>query len=523
VKIDRRSTLTGLAAVSVAPVAFGAEALAGAKVETSSGAYRGTKTGGVMRFLGIRYGEDTRHTRFARPKPATPHSDTRVADTYGTSAPQIGSPHHTSEDCLFLNVWTPDTDSRAKRPVMVYIHGGAYAAGSGSDALYDGQRLASKGDVVLVTLNHRLNAFGYLSLSHVWPGHFPDSGNAGQWDLVLALQWLKRNIVAFGGDPSRIMLFGQSGGGAKIATLMATPAAAGLFHRVATMSGQQVTASGPLNAAKRATAFLAALGTPTRPEDLLAMPTEAFVEKLNLRDPINPERKLYFGPVFDGRMLHRHPFWPDAPTQSSDIPMILGNTKDETRNLIGRREPDMFALDWNALPQHLARHMRCDISPTLVASTYRSAYPDLSPSDIFFAATTAGRSWRGQVEEADARARENGPTWVYQFDLPSPDDGGKWGAPHTIDIAHAFDNLDKPGAFSGNSQGAQRVADQLSNSFIQLARTGDPNHSGLTHWPRYSLPERQTMIFDGTSRAAADPRKTERELFAKVPFTQWGS
>ena len=289
------------------------------------------------------------------------------------------------------------------------------------------------------------------------------------------------------------------------------------------MSGQQVTASGPLNAAKRATAFLAALGTPTRPEDLLAMPTEAFVEKLNLRDPINPERKLYFGPVFDGRMLHRHPFWPDAPTQSSDIPMILGNTKDETRNLIGRREPDMFALDWNALPKHLARHMRCDISPDLVASTYRSAYPDLSPPDIFFAATTAGRSWRGQVEEADARARENGPTWVYQFDLPSPDDGGKWGAPHTIDIAHAFDNLDKPGAFSGNSQAAQQVADQLSNSFIQLARTGDPNHSGLTHWPRYSLPERHTMIFDRTSRAAADPRKTERELFAKVPFTQWGS
>ena len=523
-KIDRRSTLAGLVALPVAPNAFGSNAaFASAKVETSSGAYRGTTSGNILRFLGIRYGEDTRQTRFDRPLPAKRHAGLVDADTYGPSAPQTGSSHVTSEDCLFLNIWTPGPDPRAKRPVMVYIHGGAYAAGSGSDALYDGERLSAQGDVVVVTLNHRLNAFGYLSLAQIWPEQFPDSGNAGQWDLVLALHWLRENIAAFGGNPSNIMLFGQSGGGAKIATLMATPTAAGLFHRAATMSGQQVTASGPLNAANRARTYLSALGSPASPEALLALPTSALLEQLNTRDPINPERRLYFGPVFDNRMLPRHPFWPDAPAQSSSIPMILGNTKDETRNLIGRREPEMFSLDWDSLPQHLARHMRCDISPVLVAETYRSAYPDWSATDVFFAATTAGRSWRGQVEEADARAREKGPTWVYQFNLPSPDDGGKWGAPHTIDIAHAFDNLDKPGAFSGLSQTARQVADQFSKSFIQFARSGDPNQPGLPDWPRYTLPKRHTMVFDAVSQTLADPRRIERELFAKVPFTQWGS
>lgn len=501
----------------------GSKATAPSLVETSSGTYRGMTDGGILRFLGMRYGEDTRRTRFARPIPAQPHDGVMDAFRYGDSAPQTSSLHATSEDCLHLNVWTPDTDVRAKRPVMVYLHGGAYAAGSGSDELYDGSRLATKGDVVVVTLNHRLNAFGYLYLGQIWPERFGDSGNVGQWDLVLALQWLKANISKFGGDPDRVMLFGQSGGGAKIATLMAAPAAKGLFHSAATMSGQQVTASGPLNATKRARSFLSALGNLDQPDALLDLPTDALNEALDTHDPINPERKLYFGPVFDSRLLPRHPFWPDAPQQSASIPMILGNTRDETRNLIGRREPDMFDLGWASLPHHLARHMRCDIDPHFVTATYRATYPKWSASEVFFAASTAGRSWRGQVEEADARAHQDGPTWVYQFNLPSPQDDGKWGAPHTIDIAHAFDNLHKPGAFSGNTTAAQRVADELSRSFINLARHGDPNHAGLTAWPRYALPERQTMIFDATSRAEPDPRRIERELFAKAPFTQWGS
>ncbi len=492
-------------------------------VQTSNGPVKGIRDGGLHVFKGVRYGADTAITRFDKPRAPEPWSDVIQCTDYGKASPQRGD-RSQAEDCLFLNVWTPGLERDAKRPIMFYIHGGAYNSGSGSDELYDGRRLAEAGDVVVITVNHRLNAFGYLYLPLVMNGALPDSGNAGQWDLILALKWVQANAVAFGGDPDRVMVFGQSGGGAKIATMMASPAAKGLFHAAATMSGQQVTACGPLNGKARAMAFLDKVGVkPGDVDALKSMPVEKLIEGLSARDPINPEHGLYFGPVLDDRMLTRHPFWPDAPAQSAKIPMILGNTHDETRNLIGRREPDAFDMTWDELPAHIAHHMRCDILPETVVSTYRKAYPNYSAADVFFAATTAGRSWRGQVEEADVRARENGPTWVYQFDWPSPDDGGKWGAPHTIDIAAAFGNLDKEGAFMGADANARRVSDQLQHAFISLARHGDPNHPGLPTWKKHRLPERATMVFDAETRLVDDPRKVERELFAKVPFTQWGT
>ena len=495
--------------------------------ETSWGRVRGHRQGGVCVFKGIRYGADTAQTRFSQPRQPTPWRDVIDATEYGASAPQKRPDGPASEDCLFLNVWTPAIADDARRPVMVYFHGGAYASGSGSSPLYDGTNLAIKGDVVVITVNHRLNAFGYLSLQQLNPD-FPDSGNAGMWDLVLALRWIQANAAAFGGDASRIFVFGESGGGAKIATLMAAPSAKGLFHSAATMSGQQVTACGPLNGRKRAETFLRAAGVdPADTQALMAAPMEQLVEALSGADPINPDRGLYFGPVLDGRFLTRHPFWPDAPAQSAGIPMILGNTKDETRNLIGSKQPETFDLDWADLPALLAVHMRCDIDPAEVIGTYRTLYPDWSASDVFFAAATAGRSWRGQVEEADARAVQDGPTWVYQFDLGSPEDGGKWGAPHTIDIAFAFDNLDRSGVHDGTRVPTggvyARVADELSRAFISMARNGHPNHAGLPQWDTHTLPNRQTMIFDAATRVENDPRQGERELFAKVPFTQWGT
>jgi para-nitrobenzyl esterase len=201
-------------------------------VSTLHGRVRGARQDGVLTFKGVRYGADTGPRRFQPPLPPAPWGDIRDALTFGPGAPQRGqgADGPTSENCLFLNVWTPGADA-ARRPVMVYIHGGAYSAGSGSSPLYDGTRLASRGDVVVVTLNHRLGALGYLSLGRLEP-RFADSGNVGQLDLVLALQWVRDNIAAFGGDPGKVMLFGQSGGGAKIATLMAMPAARGLFHRL---------------------------------------------------------------------------------------------------------------------------------------------------------------------------------------------------------------------------------------------------------------------------------------------------
>ncbi len=493
--------------------------------QTTYGPVRGYRDGVICVFKGVRYGADTKARRFERPHPPQRWADPVDAVEYGAAAPQRGAGGKASEDCLFLNIWTPAVNDGGKRPVMVYFHGGAYNSGSGADPLYDGVRLCEKGDVVVVTVNHRLNAFGYLYLPLLTGGAFEDSGNAGMWDLVLALQWVRDNAAAFGGDARRVMVFGQSGGGAKIATLMAAPSAKGLFHSAATMSGQQVTASGPLNAGKRAAAFLDALSI--APKDIVALKSveaDKLIEALSTPDAIDSSRGgTYFGPVLDGRLLSRHPFWPDAPAQSAKIPMILGNTKDETRNLIGRNEPDSFSLDWNDLPDRLAVHMRVDISPFEVIAAYRDIYPDYSPADVFFAATTAGRSWRGQVEEADARARENSPTWVYQMNLSSPLDGGKWGAPHTFDIPLAFNTIDKPGSLTGAGDAAQRVAGQLSGAFIALARDGNPNHRDLPTWKRHTLPARETMVFDETTRLVNDPRKAERELFSKVPFTQWGT
>ncbi len=517
----RRRTLIG--AMSSAPLFLASAGLAsGASdfplAETTYGPVRGYRSGDVKIFKGVRYGADTRARRFSKPAPPAPWSEPAVAVEYGPAAPQASINETTSEDCLFLNIWTLGVGDGGGRPVMVYFHGGAYNSGSGASPLYDGKNLCEKGDVVVITVNHRLNAFGYLYLPLLCAGAFPDSGNAGMWDLVLALGWIRDNARAFGGDPKRVMVFGQSGGGAKIATLMAAQSAKGLFHAAATMSGQQVTASGPLHATERARAFLDELSiSPLQAEKLYALDTDEIVAALSVHDPIDASHGLYFGPVLDERFLTRHPFWPDAPKQSAHIPMLLGNTRDETRNLIGRREPEAFSLDWSNLPAWLARHMRADISPVEVMAVYRDAYPD-----IFFAATTAGRSWRGQVEEADARARDQGPTWVYQMDFPSPLDGGKWGAPHTFDIPLAFNNIDKPGSMTGASAHARRIADQLSGAFIALASKGDPNHKGLPEWRRHKLPSRETMVFDVKTRLVNDPRKKERELFAKVPFTQWG-
>jgi para-nitrobenzyl esterase len=405
---------------------------------------------------------------------------------------------------------------------MFYIHGGAYANGSGSSPLYDGVRLCRRGDVVVVSVNHRLNAFGYLYLARFGGPEFADSGNAGQLDLILALQWVQQNITEFGGDPNRVMVFGQSGGGAKIATLMATPLAKGLFHRAATMSGQQVTASGVLNATLRARTILDALKlTPARAAEIRKVPTERLVEVLGTRDPVLPFGGVSFAPVLDERSLTRHPFYPDAPPQSAHIPMIIGNTHDETRAFLGG-DASNFTLTWEQLPEKLIPNMRVDIQPEVVIAEYRRLYPKYSPSEVFFAATTAGRSWRGAVIEAEERAKSGSPAYAYQFNWATPRDGGKFGAPHASDIQMVFDNIDKPGA-TAIGPTAQPMADQMSETFIAFARTGNPNNKSIPRWLNYTLPRRQTMIFDVPSRLKEDPRGAERRLFAKVPYVQPGT
>jgi para-nitrobenzyl esterase len=405
---------------------------------------------------------------------------------------------------------------------MFYIHGGAYNNGSGSSPLYDGVRLCRRGDVVVVTVNHRLNAFGYLYLARFGGAEFADSGNTGQLDLVLALQWVRDNIAEFGGDANRIMVFGQSGGGAKIATLLAMPAAAGLFHAAATMSGQQVTASGALNGTLRARAVLDALKlSPERAGEIRKIPAEKLLEVLNTRDPVLPFGGISFAPVLDERSLKRHPFYPDAPAQSAHIPMIIGNTHDETRAFLGGDQTN-FTVTWEQLAEKLIPNMRVDIQPEVVIAEYRRLYPKYSASDVLFAATTAGRSWRGAVIEAEERAKSGSPAYAYQLDWASPREGGKFGAPHASDIQLVFDNIDKPGA-TAIGPTAQRMADQMSETFIALARTGNPNNKQIPLWKKYTMARRETMVFDVPSHLENDPRGAERRLFAKVPYVQPGT
>ncbi len=493
---------------------------------TRSGVIRGQQQAGIHRFLGIPYGGDTRTRRFQRARLETGWTGLRECVRYAASAPQRGDAdgQPVSEDCLYLNVWTPALRDGRKRPVLVYIHGGGYNNGSGSSPLYDGTRLCQRGDVVVVTLNHRLNAFGYLHLAELGDARFAESGNIGQLDLIQALQWVRQHAGEFGGDAGNVTVFGQSGGGAKIATLMAMPEAAGLFHKAMTMSGQQVTAAGPRAASQRAALYLQQLGVrPGNLAPLLDLPIEALLQATTVRDFSRAEdTALYFGPVMDSLTLPCHPFYPEAAAQSAGIPMIIGNTHDETRAFLGN-DPANFALSWEQLPAKLQAQQYVDLSPETVVAAYRRMYPHYTPSEVFFAATTAGRSWRGAVLEAEARARQQAPAYVYQLDWGSPEQEGRLRAFHTLDIPLVFDNIRQPGARTGTGAEAQRMADQMSGALLAFARTGNPNHPGIPAWSPYTLPQRQTLLFDVPPRMADDPRGDERRLYEQVPFVQRGT
>jgi para-nitrobenzyl esterase len=520
----RRGILAaGAAAAGVllaTPAARAAASASGPIARTTLGRIRGAVDGDLQVFRGIRYGVDTATRRFQPPVAPAAWRGVRDAVSFGPASPQSVNEPDQSEDCLFLNVVAPRAKAARPRPVIVYIHGGAYSTGSGSSPLYDGATLCREGDVVVVTVNHRLNLFGHLYLPA-----FADSGNAGMLDLVLALQWVRDNIAAFGGDPGCVTLMGQSGGGAKIATQMAMPAAAGLFHRAVTMSGQQVTASGPLHAAGRAQALLEKLGVGADRSAALARVPVADLQRAHAAtvDPYIGRGACYMGPVLDERTLTRHPFYPDAPPQSADVPMMIGNTHDETRGLIGRSDPKTFALTWDELPARLEAELRVDISGALVTAEYRRLYPHYSPTDVFFSATTAGRSWRAAIIEAELRAAQGSPAFTYQLDWGSPEEGGKWGAFHTLDIPLMFGTLSAPGSRTGTGDEARKVSATMRGALLAFARGGDPNPGGVARWEPYTLPRRATMIFDVVSRVEDDPRGAERRLFAKVPFIQQGT
>jgi para-nitrobenzyl esterase len=515
--IDRRTLIAALAA---APVAAARRPRSSPVAMTRYGPVRGSIETDVLVFRGVRYGADTAPRRFRRALPPVPWTAIADATRYGAAAPQTKSPEPTSEDCLFLNVWTPALDAGA-RPVMVYLHGGAHAHGSGSDPLYDGGNLVRRGDVVVVTLNHRLAGLGYAYLAQLGGAaglDLAESGNVGNLDIVLALRWVRDNSAAFGGDPSRVMLFGQSGGGAKVVTLMAMAEARPLFHAAVTMSGQHVTAAGPNHATARARAWMAKAGA-ADVAALATMPVDQLVAAMAMTDPLEGKGEISFVSTLDHHVLTRHPFYPDAPREAAHIPLIVGNTHDETGLWIG----DMLKrgdTSWANLPERLAREMTKDVGVDHVVRRYRALYPDRTPGQILLAASTAGRSWPGHLIQAEERARINAPTWMYQLDFPSPEAGGVLGAYHTLDIPLVFANTQ--GSAVGDGPDARRLAGRMADAFIRLARTGDPNGGDLPAWPYYDLGRRGTMIFDRTCRIEDDPRREERLLFAVAPYIKPG-
>ena len=530
--------------------AAAAQATASApQAKTRYGSISGTLEDGINVFRSIPYGADTAPVRFQAPLPPTPWSGVKACDAFTTRAPQLtmlrgpqgtnsapslGSAGMTppgtaprvapeagveSEDCLHLNVFTPALRDHRKRPVLVYFHGGAYNNGSVNSPLYDGKRLCKRGDVVVVTVNHRLNAFGFLYLGAIDPKQYPDSGNVGMLDLVLALKWVRENIAEFGGDPSRVLIFGQSGGGAKCAALMAIPAGHGLFHRVMTMSGQQVKGASIEIASKRTEVMLGKLGiTQANLADLKTMPWE----KIQAAAIATSSDWL---PVVDDVVLKRDPFTPDAPPFSASVPMILGNVHDETA------VPVRGTLTWDDAPAALKNAVAIYLGPYTaeeVIAKYRTIYPDKSPIEIVIAAATAFRAWPGQVMEAERRAsnpKSQPHTWVYQMNWHRNAPGAR--AMHTIDIPFMFDNLSAaPGQIGTTPEelaAAQPLADTMSGMLIHYAATGNPNHPGLPTWPAYDLRERSTMIWETAPHIENDPRGEERRYAAGSPYRQPGT
>jgi para-nitrobenzyl esterase len=543
-EFDRRTMLqySGMAAAGLLlrgeRFAYGEEAPV---AMTAAGKVSGRVENGINVFRGIPYGEDTRKTRFKAPLPVAAWNGVKECVEWSTRAPQMVGERagrgaatgvepvrfhlppdkgEQSEDCLHVNVWTPGLRDGKKRPVIFYIHGGAYNNGTVNCDLYDGNRLCHRGDVVVVTVNHRLNAFGYMYLGDL-SKEYADSGNAGMLDIILALKWVQQNIAEFGGDASRVLIFGQSGGGAKCATLMAMPAAKGLFHRVLTMSGQQVTAKPTVIANEVTKDVLDKLGVKYGQLDALkTLPMEKIQEAARVSSA--------WLPVRDGGVLPRDPFDPDAPSISAGVPMILANTHDETVTSAAGRTG---VLTWEQAPEALKNSVGQYLgsyTPEEIIRRYREIYPERDAAHVVVAAAVAFRAWPGQVIEADRRAadaRSQTHTWVYRIDWKTPFPGN-W-AIHTIDLPFVFDNVALAPGMCGASveeqAAAQPLATRMSEMLIAFARTGDPNCKVIPHWPSYGLKERETMIFDNETRVEKDPRGAERVFAAGAHYRQPGT
>ncbi|MEO6103886.1 MAG: carboxylesterase/lipase family protein [Pseudoxanthomonas sp.] len=482
-------------------------------VETTNGRVRGLAGDGVIEFRGIPYGGDTGgRNRFIPPTPVTQWSGVRKATEWGHVAPQPVSANPAaydrmtgwtnfrggmSEDCLVVNIWTPAVDAK-KRAVMVMIHGGGFTAGSGNLVALEGQFMARAGDVVVVTINHRLGALGYSDLSAFGGPDLAASGNVGMMDIVQALQWIHDNIEAFGGDPTRIALSGQSGGGGKVSTLLSMPSAKGLFHRAVIQSGSTIRVSTHDVAQANVQQMLDRLG--------IAKGDLAKLRSLPFEQIISAQGR--HGPVVDGAVVPRQPFDPDAPAISIGVPMIIGTCREDFGFALPDQsdtEESLRAYVEQQAPGHTAE----------VLETYRRFYPAKRPYLIKAMISTDAGVARSAATQARLKAAQGGaPAYAYRWDWPIPGQNGRWGAVHGSDLSLSMSNPTTD--MTMNTPEAQMMSRRIGQAVIAFTKTGDPNCDEIPNWPTYDAERRPVMVFDSETRVVDDPDREIRLMWDRL-------
>ena len=511
-----------------------------AVADTSGGRVAGYIRNGIFTFKGVPYAQGpTGSLRFQPPVKRQPWSGVRSSRQYGYVAPQAargGWAHDEEafmfswddgvqdEDCLRINLWTPSLKSDAKRPVLVWLHGGGFVAGSGQELrAYDGENLARRGDVVVVSLNHRLNALGYLDLSR-YGDEYSASANLGMLDIVAALQWVRDNIGSFGGDANLVTIFGQSGGGAKVGTLMAMPSAQGLFHRAIVQSGSMLRALSQEKSRELAEAIVGELGlTAATIDRIQSLPYRQILDAsekiLRERNPSRPGSALNlrrladsarFAPVVDGKVLPAHPFDPVASTLSAQVPMIIGTTLNEFVTAIDHPEYELMGVA--ELEKQVAEVYGEHAPPVLAA--FRERTPHAKPFDLWSRiAVSAFRA--NAIKQAQIKAAQgNAPAYLYWFTWQTPILNGRPRAFHCSEIAFVFDNAERCDSMTGGGPAARALAANMSDAWIRFARTGNPNHPNLPHWPAVTALQAPTMIFDHPPQMLVDPDAAEQRSIA---------